>query len=84
VRHRDATGPPADAGQPPRLARAPADAAASKVAGRGDAERWARVQRECSALSDVEKRSTYEMLGIKKESDQRAKEMREVFAPMGQ
>jgi len=49
-----------------------------------DAELWARVQRECSALSDVEKRSTYEMLRIKKEADQRARAMREMFAPIGQ
>jgi len=49
-----------------------------------DAELWARVQRECSAMSDVEKRAAYEMLRIKKESDQRAKASREMFAPIGQ
>jgi len=49
-----------------------------------DAELWARVQRECSALSDVEKLTTYQMLLIKKQSDQRMKASREMFAPIGQ
>jgi len=68
-------------------ARAPVRAPAPRnqlPSGIHDAELWARVQRECSAMSHDQQLAAYKMLEIKKRTDRQKDEMRRMFAPIGQ